>query len=218
MPQPHLPFILPCRQYAPLSGGDGEDDKLIQLQPTTSLAESSTRGGNGGVQQTQSSLYQDLANGEGSPAYRVLANLLTDEFRLQHAGQLNIITSNASRASNVCTGSCCCCFGVRTFNVADGCIRLAEDGSGKFLIYGSGVHRVARCLFLTPPPHTHTHTHTCDPISCLLVSALLLVPPYIMPHCCRSTRSCRCNQGTQNCKHQPSNTAIEQSSPSIKDK
>merc|ERR1712070_1111828 len=63
--------------------------------------------------------------------------------------------SNAPRTLIRCTatplagptssfGLSCCrgYFGVRTFEVPKGQIRLANDGSGNYLIYGPGVHRV----------------------------------------------------------------------------
>eukprot|EP00040_Diaphanoeca_grandis_P014203 m.71894 g.71894 ORF g.71894 m.71894 type:complete len:521 (-) comp24404_c0_seq2:71-1633(-) len=78
---------------------------------------------------------------EDSPAYQVLQNLLISKYRLMSATDIKTIRGVSSRAMNTL---CCLCgvCGVRTFEVPNGFVRLAADGSGEFLIYGAGVHLV----------------------------------------------------------------------------
>eukprot|EP00039_Didymoeca_costata_P019503 m.337778 g.337778 ORF g.337778 m.337778 type:complete len:500 (+) comp18231_c0_seq1:148-1647(+) len=78
---------------------------------------------------------------EESPAYVVLSGLMTSRYRLRNAAGLDMVQANSSRALNLlcCLGGFC---GLRRFYVKSGCVRLASDGSGKFLVYGPGVHAV----------------------------------------------------------------------------
>merc|ERR1711959_842616 len=84
---------------------------------------------------------------ESSPAYRAVEALLTNKYRIDGAEQIHAEPPNATRLGNLC---CCLfrCCGVRTFDVPRGQIRLAEDGSGNFQIFGPGVHRVKN-LFMS---------------------------------------------------------------------
>merc|ERR1711998_466821 len=83
----------------------------------------------------------EAAGREGTPAYRAIESLLTTEYRIAGAEAIRAEQPNATRLSNMV-----CCFlapcGVRTFDVPRGMVRLAEDGSGNYEIYGPGVHRV----------------------------------------------------------------------------
>merc|ERR1711998_528510 len=83
----------------------------------------------------------EAAGREGTPAYRAIESLLTTEYRIAGAEAIRAEQPNATRLSNMV-----CCFlapcGVRTFDVPRGKVRLAEDGSGNYEIYGPGVHRV----------------------------------------------------------------------------
>jgi len=78
---------------------------------------------------------------EASPAYRCVEHLLTTEYRLASAADINAIRPNATRGGNMAR---CVLrpFGVRGFEVDAGKLMLAEDGSGNYEIYGPGVHRV----------------------------------------------------------------------------
>ena len=100
------------------------DDALIQLQPTNAYAV----GGGGAAAGKRAASLGDtafLGSGEDSPSYRVLAELLTSDYRLTSARELNIIQAKATRMQNLC--SCICCFcGVRTFEVKNGCIRSVQ--------------------------------------------------------------------------------------------
>jgi len=79
---------------------------------------------------------------EQSPAYKAVEHLLTDAYRRDSAEALNTIPPNASRGANLLAWWLRP-FGVRTFEVAAGNLRLAQDGSGNFDMYGPGVHRRA---------------------------------------------------------------------------
>lgn len=78
---------------------------------------------------------------EGSPAYKVVDRLLTTKFRIEDASQIDLLLADSSRCMNLlcCWFGCC---GVKTFEVPQGRIRLAEDGSGNYEMYGPGVHKV----------------------------------------------------------------------------
>merc|ERR1711959_836104 len=84
---------------------------------------------------------------ESSPAYRAVEALLTNKYRIDGAEQIHAEPPNATRLGNL---GCCLfrCCGVRTFDVPRGQVRLAEDGSGNFQIFGPGVHRVKN-LFMS---------------------------------------------------------------------
>merc|ERR1711959_767504 len=84
---------------------------------------------------------------ESSPAYRAVEALLTNKYRIDGAEQIHAEPPNATRLGNLC---CCLlrCCGIRTFDVPRGQVRLAEDGSGNFQIFGPGVHRVKN-LFMS---------------------------------------------------------------------
>merc|ERR1711959_391021 len=84
---------------------------------------------------------------ESSPAYRAVEALLTNKYRIDGAEQIHAEPPNATRLGNLC---CCLfrCCGVRTFDVPRGQVRLAEDGSGNFQIFGPGVHR-GKNLFMS---------------------------------------------------------------------
>merc|ERR1711998_627457 len=89
-------------------------------------------------------------HGEGSPAYAAVEHLLESKYRIASADQINTIEPNASRGGNLALSLLVLprCFGVRMFDVPKGKIRLAEDGSGNYEIYGPGVHRRAN-LFMS---------------------------------------------------------------------
>merc|ERR1711977_342498 len=84
---------------------------------------------------------------EGTPAYRAIESLLTTEYRIAGAEAIRAEPPNSTRLTNMAL-----CFfrpcGMHTFEVPRGKVRLAEDGSGNYLIYGPGVHRVQN-LFMT---------------------------------------------------------------------
>merc|ERR1711959_63673 len=83
----------------------------------------------------------DAATKEGTPAYRAIESLLTSEYRISGAESIRAEQPNSSRLANLAL----CWFrpcGMHTFDVPRGKIRLAEDGSGNYEIYGPGVHRV----------------------------------------------------------------------------
>lgn len=84
---------------------------------------------------------------EGSPAYRAVESLLTTKYRIDGAQHIHTEPPNATRLGNMC---CCLlrCCGIRTFEVPRGTVRLAEDGSGNYQIFGPGVHRVKN-LFMS---------------------------------------------------------------------
>merc|ERR1711998_150124 len=88
----------------------------------------------------------EVAGREGTPAYRCIEQLLTTEYRIAGADAIRAEPPNATRLTNMA-----CCFfrpcGVHTFDVPRGMVRLAEDGSGNYEIYGPGVHRVSN-LFM----------------------------------------------------------------------
>merc|ERR1711998_178463 len=83
-------------------------------------------------------------HGEGSPAYSALEHLLETKYRIERAEDINSVHGNAPRGANLVVRALLLprLFGVRTFEVPKGQIRLANDGSGNYLIYGPGVHRV----------------------------------------------------------------------------
>merc|ERR1712054_333431 len=85
------------------------------------------------------------SHGEGSPAYAALEHLLTTRYRIERAEDINTIPPNASRGGNMAVRCAILprVLGVRTFEVPKGQIRLADDGSGNYEIYGPGVHRRA---------------------------------------------------------------------------
>merc|ERR1712054_88996 len=85
------------------------------------------------------------SHGEGSPAYAALEHLLTTKYRIERAEDINTIAPNASRGGNMAVRCAILprLLGVRTFEVPKGQIRLADDGSGNYEIYGPGVHRRA---------------------------------------------------------------------------
>lgn len=78
---------------------------------------------------------------EHSAAYRAVEPLLTTKYRIDDAENIRAIAPNSSRLANL---FCCFCrpCGVRTFDVPRGKVRLCEDGSGNYEIYGPGVHKV----------------------------------------------------------------------------
>merc|ERR1719473_2382160 len=83
----------------------------------------------------------DAATKEGTPAYRAIESLLTSEYRISGAESIRAEQPNSSRLANLAL----CWFrpcGMHTFDVPRGKVRLAEDGSGNYEIYGPGVHRV----------------------------------------------------------------------------
>merc|ERR1711988_327132 len=80
-----------------------------------------------------------VGGGEASPAYQCVEHLLTTKYRLASARDINALNPNATRGGNLLR-----CwmrpFGVRTFDVSQGELLLAEDGSGNYEIYAPGVH------------------------------------------------------------------------------
>lgn len=98
---------------------------------------------------------------EDSPAYAVLKGLMTMEYR-KRPDELDLVASKSSRVYNMFTISCCGLMS-QQFEVPEGHVRLADDGEGKFLIYGPGVH-LTRNMFQTVgktniPLTTETITH-----------------------------------------------------------
>merc|ERR1711977_811150 len=87
---------------------------------------------------------------EESPAYTVLSGMLETKYRVNDESQLDVVKAKASRFANAMIGGltwpCCTCACIRMFEVPNGHIRLADDGEGNFLIYGSGVHRVTNAF------------------------------------------------------------------------
>lgn len=83
------------------------------------------------------------SHGEGSPAYAALEHLLTTQHRIENAEQINSIPPNATRGKNLFLNILLVprLFGMRTFEVPKGTVRLASDGKGNYDIYGPGVHR-----------------------------------------------------------------------------
>merc|ERR1711939_481940 len=83
---------------------------------------------------------------EESPAYRVLGGMLETRYRVENEERLNLIQPESSRCLNLlfnaATWPCMSCLCVRTFEVPNGHVRLAEDGSGGYEIYRAGVHFV----------------------------------------------------------------------------
>merc|ERR1711988_618624 len=80
-----------------------------------------------------------VGGGEASLAYQCVEHLLTTKYRLASARDINALNPNATRGGNLLR-----CwmrpFGVRTFDVSQGELLLAEDGSGNYEIYAPGVH------------------------------------------------------------------------------
>lgn len=95
---------------------------------------------------------------EESPAYKVLSGMLETKYRVNDESQLDVVKAKASRFANAMIGGltwpCCTCGGclyittdrdlphscpacIRMFEVPNGHIRLADDGEGNFLIYGT---------------------------------------------------------------------------------
>merc|ERR1712093_880034 len=68
---------------------------------------------------------------EASPAYQCVEHLLTTQYRLGSASDINYQAPNATRGGNLLR-----CFlrpfGIRTFDVSHGELLLAEDGSGNY--------------------------------------------------------------------------------------
>lgn len=78
---------------------------------------------------------------EDSPAYHVLQSLLTTEYRLRSATDLNLGKANSTPLCNCVTNLCILprlC--IKTFSVPNGNVRPAEDGKGNYLFFGPGVH------------------------------------------------------------------------------
>merc|ERR1712023_607439 len=83
---------------------------------------------------------------EESPAYEVLAGMLETKYRVNSEAELNLIPGSSSRCFNLVVGSLSCCC-TKSFEVPDGHLRLADDGEGRYLMYGSGVHYITN-MFL----------------------------------------------------------------------
>merc|ERR1712072_539841 len=103
--------------------------------------------------------YPEEAHGrkgfEESPAYNVLSGMLELKHRVNDITQLNLIEANSGRFFNWAvenfTWPCCTCCFVRSFEVPNGHIRLAEDGEGNFMIFGPGVHFVRNMFMVLEP-------------------------------------------------------------------
>merc|ERR1711939_299042 len=103
--------------------------------------------------------YPEEAHGrkgfEESPAYNVLSGMLEVKHRVNDITQLNLIEANSGRFFNWAvenfTWPCCTCCFVRSFEVPNGHIRLAEDGEGNFMIFGPGVHFVRNMFMVLEP-------------------------------------------------------------------
>merc|ERR1712072_773918 len=103
--------------------------------------------------------YPEEAHGrkgfEESPAYNVLSGMLELKHRVNDITQLNLIEANSGRFFNWAvenfTWPCCTCCFVRSFEVPNGHIRLAEDGEGNFTIFGPGVHFVRNMFMVLEP-------------------------------------------------------------------
>ena len=76
-----------------------------------------------------------------SPAYRAIEHILCHDHVIAGADSIRTIAPNASRFGNLLSCPFFCC-GVRAFEVSKGKVRLVEDGSGNYEIYGPGVHRI----------------------------------------------------------------------------
>merc|ERR1712100_757755 len=83
---------------------------------------------------------------EESPAYEVLAGMLETKYRVNSEAELNLIPGSSSRCFNLVVGSLSCCC-TKSFEVPDGHLRLADDGEGRDLMYGSGGHYITN-MFL----------------------------------------------------------------------
>merc|ERR1711959_245522 len=83
------------------------------------------------------------SHGEGSPAYAVLEHLLEVKYRINCAEDIAAIPANAKRSGNLLLSALLLprCFGMRTFEVPKGQVKLADDGHGNYELYGPGVHR-----------------------------------------------------------------------------
>jgi len=77
---------------------------------------------------------------EESPAYRVLRDMLEDKYRNNCASDLDLISSNSTVCANLLSVTCCDTF-AKQFVVTEGCLRAGEDGAGKYLFFGPGVHK-----------------------------------------------------------------------------
>merc|ERR1712093_831701 len=92
---------------------------------------------------------------EESPAYNVLSGMLELKHRVNDITQLNLIEANSGRFFNWAvenfTWPCCTCCFIRSFEVPNGHIRLAEDGEGNFMLFGSGVHFVCNMFMVLEP-------------------------------------------------------------------
>merc|ERR1711977_409787 len=103
--------------------------------------------------------YPEEAHGrkgfEESPAYNVLSGMLELKHRVNDITQLNLIEANSGRFFNWAvenfTWPCCTCCFVRSFEVPNGHIRLAEDGEGNFMIFGPGGHFVRNTFIKLGP-------------------------------------------------------------------
>jgi len=83
---------------------------------------------------------------EESAAYEALTQTgkLETKYRInpeQNADVLQLEPSNSSIIPAKLAGCCLCCC-VKTFVVNDGYVRLGDDGSGGFPMYGKGVHMI----------------------------------------------------------------------------
>lgn len=117
--------------------GDGvyEGGSINTIQPTAARAPPQSR-----IQAPTD--FADVSSSlEDSPAYQVLQGLLISKYRLRSAVEVKMVPANSTRFMNTASCFFCCC-GIRTFEVPTGCMRLATDGSGNFMIYGKGVHWV----------------------------------------------------------------------------
>merc|ERR1719440_2437916 len=84
---------------------------------------------------------------EESPAYEVLAGMLETKYRVNTEEELNLIPGSSSRCFNLVVGSLSCCC-TKSFEVPDGHLRLADDGEGRYLMYGSGVHYITNMFLM----------------------------------------------------------------------
>merc|ERR1711988_1894790 len=76
---------------------------------------------------------------EESPAYSVLHGMLETKYRVQGEHELHLIGAASSRCFNMFVGCATVCC-ASSFDVPSGHVRLGTDGSGQYLIFGSGVH------------------------------------------------------------------------------
>mmetsp|Transcript_70402 Transcript_70402/g.150788 ORF Transcript_70402/g.150788 Transcript_70402/m.150788 type:complete len:556 (+) Transcript_70402:80-1747(+) len=98
---------------------------------------------------------------EQSPAYRALhdAGLIVHTYRLRSAADLDVVTGNATIASNYSRRALAYTGGLliggiiydacyNQFSVQDGTVRPAQHADGSFFFFGPGVHRVLK-IFIT---------------------------------------------------------------------